>query len=504
MKRNILTLLLPLLLLLAVPARAQQTAPRPSPSDAPGLDNVAVSTTAGLGAPGSPGRLRKLTDGNRGIVVDTGRQWVSLTGNVFNVRLFNAAGDGRADDTQAINAAIAALNSAGRGVLYFPAGAYRITGALDDIKAFSIIRGEGNSTIPYGGAFSTAVLCASPTGKAFTVSAYYAKFENLVIANTASSTPTAGAGVEVSSTTSNNRVDFDSVHVERFYIGVDVRTGGGAWSIRNSNFFDTVLYHVRVNNVLNPDSGDWSISDCRFWQQTRPADTAIRTEGSGGGKIINCKFNGAGDNVNQFKHCIDARPQASSVLLITNCSFENYGGASGGIGIVTQLALTNISNCQFGVYNPRSYAIFAGNTQDVVIDAVTVAGAGQGSAAVVLDNLQNGEVGQLVVRSFGGRVQVNGKYSGALIPGEPTDGPLAITSNTVTPYFTVNHVGAGHIRTITVPDPKRAQTTCFTPDAPFTWDSSSNIAAGGTGTAAVGRTLCFTWSPSANKWYSSY
>ena len=59
-------------------------------------------------------------------------------------------------------------------------------------------------------------------------------------------------------------------------------------------------------------------------------------------------------------------------------------------------------------------------------------------------------------------------------------GALAVSSNTVTPYYTVSHVGGGHIRTITVPDAKRGQTACFIPDAPF------------------------TWSPSASKWFSSF
>jgi polygalacturonase len=43
---------------------------------------------------------------------------------LYNVRQFGAAGDGRTVDTPAINAAIAAVSSAGGGTLYFPAGTY--------------------------------------------------------------------------------------------------------------------------------------------------------------------------------------------------------------------------------------------------------------------------------------------------------------------------------------------------------------------------------------------
>ncbi|MCU0513084.1 MAG: glycoside hydrolase family 55 protein, partial [Anaerolineae bacterium] len=52
-------------------------------------------------------------------------------GSVYNVRDFGALGDGRADDTAAIQAAITALNVAGRGSLYLPAGTYLVSQALE-------------------------------------------------------------------------------------------------------------------------------------------------------------------------------------------------------------------------------------------------------------------------------------------------------------------------------------------------------------------------------------
>jgi len=49
----------------------------------------------------------------------------------FNVKTYGAAGNGIADDTAAINSALAAARTAGRGTVFFPAGIYNTTGSHD-------------------------------------------------------------------------------------------------------------------------------------------------------------------------------------------------------------------------------------------------------------------------------------------------------------------------------------------------------------------------------------
>src|SRR2546430_8239878 len=49
----------------------------------------------------------------------------------FDVRAHGARGDGTADDTRAILAAIAAAYAAGGGVVWFPQGTYRVTSTLE-------------------------------------------------------------------------------------------------------------------------------------------------------------------------------------------------------------------------------------------------------------------------------------------------------------------------------------------------------------------------------------
>src|SRR2546426_179006 len=59
-----------------------------------------------------------------------GRQdLASLLGSpdVFNVRVFGAMGNGTADDTAAIQKAIDAARDAGGGLVFIPAGTYRVT-----------------------------------------------------------------------------------------------------------------------------------------------------------------------------------------------------------------------------------------------------------------------------------------------------------------------------------------------------------------------------------------
>lgn len=89
---------------------------------------------------------------------------------------------------------------------------------------------------------------------------------------------------------------------------------------------------------------------------------------------------------------------------------------------------------------------------------------------------------------------------GLLAQGE--GGVLSISSNTITPTNNIHHVGAGLIKTITVPSGFFSGVLCLIPDAAFTYDATDNII--GTGTATIGRVMVATYSSSSSKWYMSY
>jgi hypothetical protein len=108
-------------------------------------------TENSLPAAGTAGRLVNLTDGPRGLWLDTGSQWVSVNGGMFNVRFFGATGDGSTDDAAAINAAVEAANQAGGGCVFFPSGTYVVGSAI-----------KMRSNIQYVGSGCSSVIQAKP------------------------------------------------------------------------------------------------------------------------------------------------------------------------------------------------------------------------------------------------------------------------------------------------------------------------------------------------------
>lgn len=70
----------------------------------------------------------------------------SVSGLVFNVKdsLYGAVGNGTADDTSAVQAAITACNAAGGGIVFFPYGTYSVTGLTLTSKVSLVGTGPGS------------------------------------------------------------------------------------------------------------------------------------------------------------------------------------------------------------------------------------------------------------------------------------------------------------------------------------------------------------------------
>lgn len=60
----------------------------------------------------------------------------------YDVRRFGAKGDGAADDTAALEFALAAANAV-PGVVYLPAGSYRVSRPLTITAGGVVLRGDG-------------------------------------------------------------------------------------------------------------------------------------------------------------------------------------------------------------------------------------------------------------------------------------------------------------------------------------------------------------------------
>jgi hypothetical protein len=87
----------------------------------------------------------------------------SKLGDIVSVKDFGAVGDGTANDTAAIQAAIVALAASGGGALFLPAGTYRITSPLLVPYGVSIF-GEGGT--------ATILSCLNCDGLNFTSASY--------------------------------------------------------------------------------------------------------------------------------------------------------------------------------------------------------------------------------------------------------------------------------------------------------------------------------------------
>lgn len=110
-----------------------------------GADIVQSYTKAGLPAAGIAGRLARVTDNIRGLWMDTGTQWVSLSSGELRVGDFGAIGDDSTDNQSALQAAIVAAQDFGQVlVLDNPRGIYRHSAPLVISKAITIRGSSGN------------------------------------------------------------------------------------------------------------------------------------------------------------------------------------------------------------------------------------------------------------------------------------------------------------------------------------------------------------------------
>lgn len=378
---------------------------------------------------------------------------------------YGAVGDGTTDDTAAINLAIAALNTATRGVLYFPAGTYKCTSALTTITAVGLAMGDGTSDYQNSTPISE-LTCTSQTAVLFTITSDAFRFEKLALTNTYAGTPSAGAGIQVSGGTITQRVDYEDVFVTGFYVNIDVQVGC-LWTMHSCEIIGPVLYGLKVRNTVNADAGDWSISDSHFTTRAYNATSAIRVESSGGGKIANVKVNcnslaDAGTyGLKKYVTGLDlAIPTgtSTSVLTVTGSSFENISGDA--IAISTtgtgQYGLVAISGCQCALYSNNTGRFVnvtaaatggfgtAGGIGGIVISGCVARTDGTARAAIALTKTDNVVLTGIALSGFNAAYtgssdtnthdRTGGIALGVDITGTPSSGyvPTATSSSAAT------------------------------------------------------------------------
>jgi hypothetical protein len=329
-----------------------------------------------------------------------GQMWVSPSGSLmwFNVKDYGAVGDGSADDTAAVNSAIAALNTATSGVLYFPHGTYKCSSALTSITAHALILGDGHGYADTHGGGGSEVRQTSATAVLFSVAATGTRFLNIGLRCT-NSTPTAGSGINAQA----DFVRYDNIAVSNFYDCVD-HESGGAWKMDGCWIVGAVRYGVRVRNTSSPDGGDQAISNSWFYADQRNSTSAIRLESGGGTKIVNNKINMFVSG-HKWANGIDITPgTTTTICLVTNNSIENYTGDgfhyddSGG-GSWDQLVVVDNQYGQYG--NSSGKAININGANDVVVGGGVFRADTGTPTAISLSNGTRALVEPIVNHGFG-------------------------------------------------------------------------------------------------------
>jgi hypothetical protein len=259
-----------------------------------------------------------------------------VKGQFFDVTSYGAVGDSSTDCVSAVRAAIAAATAAGGGIIYVPAGRYILT---DSIFLPSNIRLMGVSGGMYNGVISSVLIKAGSSSLMFTSGnkhgvtmgkiafPYFSQgnaIENINIMYVGNSAPTTATGIMVRA---GSNFHLENVDIYGFYNSVTLQNGS-YWTIHGCNFIFPVNYGLEISNVINPDEGDWSISNCTFSAgYTSAAAAGLFMSSSGGGKIVNCKFNTNGYTM--WRYGIRANMTGTtSDLLVSNVSIENIDSSA--------------------------------------------------------------------------------------------------------------------------------------------------------------------------------
>lgn len=270
-----------------------------------------------------------------------------------NVMDYGADSTGATDNVVAFDSAQAAISSNG-GTLYIPAGTYHFDSTFTVSKHIKIIGdGEGKNH----GSFSVTKITCSTDIDLWKITAAGVSISSVGFEWSGASNATSARGLYIYNTDTDvppnmpanlsQKLILRDVSFTGFYDNIYIDKCA-YWVFDNIVNVAPIRYGLFIQNVAIQDEGDWAISNSLFFQpMATPGGYGIYQIGSGGGRIINSKFNGA------FNYCMyDSLPNTSQ-LLISNCSFENF--VKYGI-YATNVNGLIISNSFFASYRDSSIA----------------------------------------------------------------------------------------------------------------------------------------------------
>ena len=213
-----------------------------------------------LAVPSSPDGTIKLARGNsgattqdvlsvdasgniNGLVKTTGsttaRSLANRFADVVNVKDFGAVGDGVADDTVAIQAAINILGLSG-GEVFFPEGHYKITSKIDILFPNVYINGSGKK--------NTEIFQHTSNSEIFNIVAWYFSISNISLSYNTQGTA-GGSAIVIQNGIFYSAID--KVSFDKAYYGVEYKPSSNSHTLCNSNFTDCTASAIYINTAVN-------------------------------------------------------------------------------------------------------------------------------------------------------------------------------------------------------------------------------------------------------------
>jgi hypothetical protein len=327
-----------------------------------------------------------------------------------NVTDFGAVGDNVTNDTAAINAAISAINAGQYKALYFPAGFYKINGALTTITANQIVvYGEGPRQSVLSQSANTNTFVFSPTDPT-TQFIQDVTFMNLGVDQGATTSPTAGVALSITKLTRGYFVNFDvrnvfqgvviegsnDIHFDTFTL-----TSASTWATVAADSFlfkikkystTTASSELFLSNFNIKGVGDFgdpnTLDTCFIVEQcdglfastghcgfSHNAVLFINPQNDATGDIQNLEFsniyfdgNGAGSTTNSCILIDGSTTPFVTHVKFDGCAIKNYlgNGINANLQKIYDLRITNsmISDCGAFpmIFSETNEFIFANNT----------------------------------------------------------------------------------------------------------------------------------------------
>lgn len=314
----------------------------------------------------------------------------SINPEFYKPENYGAVRNGSTDDAAAFQAMFDDMPATG-GTILLQAGNYRINDSIIITKPFKLFGSGYKSVISTtNGEINLFVIRTTNFGHII---------QDVQFLNSSITQPTAGSAIWVTGNGSGNFNQFaryENIYIDGFYN--DFVNDLGSLFVMNKCILDNPFhYGLLLRNIFNPDSGDGMISDTYFNGNAVVDNAAsIRYESSGGVKIVNCKFNA---NSTSFRpnYCIDlAMDGATSDMLISNCSMENFGISSikmrlvsSGSGDLFRDVVINGNQITPWFGNSGSYIDIIGIEGIVITDNTFRKPPGAMDVAIALDSCEN-------------------------------------------------------------------------------------------------------------------